>query len=106
MKESLTSEQNTWYAVVDRLPPTGVKVLGYWKNELGKGRRTCVEYIAPLTRDGSCVECDDDTWFDCDESGNSFVPEGWYEMVEGSDDYPYTDIPITHWSFLQEPPRD
>lgn len=102
----MTAPQQVWIHVTDRLPESGLKVLGYWKNELGKGRRTCVEYIAPQSLDASNIARDDtpDDWFDTDESGTSWVPEGWYERVEGDDEYPYTRIPVTHWTSLPESP--
>lgn len=95
-----------WIAVTDRLPESGVKVLGYWRNELGKSRRTCVEYVAPRTRtaDGFWDDTPDD-WFDVDESGTSWVPSDWYECVEGSDEYPYTPIPVERWHALPPSPE-
>lgn len=98
--------EDGWIPVERSQPRTGVKVLGYWKNELGKDRRTCVEYIAPRSIDAESICWDNtpDDWFDYDESGTSWVPSGWYERVEGSDEYPYTEIPVTHWRPLPAVP--
>ena len=103
----LCTDQQVWIPITESLPPSGLKVLGYWKNSLGKGRRTCVEYIAPRTLDAESMSWDDtpDDWFDCDESGTCWVPSGWYERVEGADEYPYTEIPVTHWTMLPEMPE-
>jgi hypothetical protein len=106
MTDSIPTDLQAWTSVADRLPESGIKVLGYWKNELGNGRRTCVEYVAPRARsaDGFWEDTPDD-WFDTDEAGNSWVPSGWYERVEGIDDYPYTEIAVTHWVTLPEMPE-
>lgn len=102
----LRTDLGSWVPVTEALPKSGVKVLGFWKNALGKSRRTCVEYVAPRTRtaDGFWDDTPDD-WFDTDESGTAWVPSDWYECVEGADEYPYTPIPVTHWTTLPECPN-
>lgn len=105
MSKEALSEDRRWIPVTERLPTSGFKVLVFWKNELGKGRRTCAEYVAARSQDGDGFDLDTpDDWFDVDESGTSWIPEGWYETSETADDRRYIDIPVTHWQPLPEVP--
>lgn len=101
MSDTLSSDHSVWIPVSERLPESGVKVLGFWKNELGNGRRTCVEYVAPRTRAADDFwEDTPDDWFDMDASGQSWVPEGWYERTETQEQRVYYAITVTHWTPL------
>lgn len=87
------------------MPDSGKKVLVFFTNECGNGRRTCAEYIAPraVLADDMWEDTSDD-WFDIDEQGNSWVPTGWYETSETADERVYRQMPITHWMPLPEIP--
>jgi hypothetical protein len=99
-----TAEQR-WIPVAEQLPMSGFKVLAFWKNELGNGRRACAEWIEARSQSGE--NFDDNTpddWFDTDESGTSWIPEGWYETSETAEERRYIDIPVSHWMPLPEMP--
>jgi hypothetical protein len=105
MSEHIPAETLRWVPVTEVLPESGKKVLVAFKNDLGKGRRTCAEYIAPRTQTGDdFIDDTPDDWFDVDESGQSWVPEGWYETSETAEDRVYRSIPVTHWAPLLELP--
>lgn len=105
MSKEVITEDRRWIPVAERLPTSGFKVLVFWKNELGKGRRTCAEYVAARSQDADNFDLDTpDDWFDVDESGQSWIPEGWYETSETAEERRYIDIPVTHWLPLPEMP--
>ena len=95
-----------WISVEDRLPPPNTKVLAFYTNRLGKGRRVTAEWIAKFT-----VEASEDCWgddADYDEATDQYYsPEGWYERVDNWDELAYLFInegKVTHWTPLPAAP--
>lgn len=105
MTASLPAE--TWVLCSERMPPVGRKVLAFFKNELGRGRRVLARFVPART---DCADNYDywnnvdDDWFDTDESGTSWIPEGWYEESETQENCPMICCPVTHWMQLPEAP--
>lgn len=92
-----------WVSTTDRLPHSGTKVLVFFLNELGKGRTTTAHYAAKHTLEASHWE--DEAATDCDDDGQSWQPEGWWEeSVEGEYLHPLAHYDITHWMPLPERP--
>jgi hypothetical protein len=102
--------QPEWRAVREELPENEKKVIVYFKNECGHGRRTTAEYIREKT-----VLAEDylsDEWSDgfeeYDEEKDCYwTPSGWYEQQEITEVNFYLgkDI-ITHWMPLPSPPEN
>ena len=99
-----------WKDVREELPENAKKVIVYFKNEHGKGRRTTAEYIGSKT-----VLADvylDDEWSDdfaeYDEEKDCYwAPGGWYEQQEITEVNFYLgkDI-VTHWQPLPAAPKE
>lgn len=92
-----------WIKVSDRLPFPGVKVIAYYKNINGKGRRIRAEWVPKFS-----MEDDGEFQGDCDydEHGDAFWPEGWYETNEHEETSWRVDEEVTHWTQLPPPPAD
>lgn len=104
--DELLALRREWIPVTSRLPDNGVKVFAYFQNELGKGRRVLAHYARQWSTEAGC--CDDDTpddWYDVDESGTSFVPEGWYEECYTQESCRQISETITHWHALPSGPK-
>jgi len=98
-----------WISVKDQLPENEKKVIVYFKNELGKGRRTTAEYI--MAKTVLAEDYLDEEWSDSfpeyDEENDCYwTPEGWYEQQEITEVNWYLgkDI-VTHWMPLPTPPE-
>ena len=108
--EGLTIERDTlrtfaqWILVSERMPDTGKKVLAYYKNDNGLGRRVRAEWVKAKTvessRDSDCGEYDDDT-------DTFYDPEGWYEKIDNWCDYTGVLISheVTYWIPLPKGPE-
>lgn len=96
----------TWIKVEDQLPEPSIKVLATYVNGCGKRRRIIAIWVPKHTRQDSA---DDDFELDCDDDGELWWPEGWYEQIDNWGDY--SDITVnegevTHWMPLPAPPSD
>lgn len=89
--------QNEWVKVTpDTLPVHGRKVIAVLTTSYGKRRRIMAQYADANTIENS-------------EGGDEeYAPEGWYEMVESSDDPSCfsVDGEVTHWMPLPPLPTD
>jgi hypothetical protein len=97
-----------WIACSDRLPPHGRKVIAYFRNELGNGRTVFARHIEKFKDRADNYDCDADVpedFFDTDESGTSWVPEGWYEETETHEQCLKLHNAITHWRPLPAMPE-
>lgn len=96
---------DSWISCDERLPENGVKVLAYFKNQLGNGRRVLAHYTRQwaMVAEGFDDDMSDD-WYDTDESGTSYIPEGWYEECYTQDACRQLDDEITHWHMLPKGP--
>ena len=98
-----------WHNVNDCLPKDLKKVLAFYYNSHGNGRRIMAVYIPPVTVDAANFysEYADDYEYDTlNGDAVEYVKAGWFESVENSDEYGYlpVDGKITHWAFLPEEP--
>lgn len=96
-----------WVLCSERMPEAGRKVFAFYKNELGNGRRVMAHFTPARTdcADNYDYQDWDEEWLDTDESGTSWVPEGWYEDSETQENCPRISDPITHWMPLPEMPN-
>lgn len=91
------------WQTIESAPKDGKAVLVFYKNELGNGRTVKANFVKQFT-DESC----DDDWYETDEEGNCFTPEGWYEIIDNWNDYSAVHINYepTHWTPLPNPPTE
>lgn len=93
-----------WISVKDRLPESGVRVLFYCRNELGKGRTTLGIYAARFAVES---KPNNDLFDRSEQAGDKdsphFLMEGWYEEPYESEYYYPTRPDVTHWSPIQPP---
>lgn len=93
-----------WVSVTDRLPPSGMPVIAFYRNSASVNRRIRAEYVAKHTREQS----DDDLASEYDEETDTFYwPAGWYELVNNWDDYAsiwVVEGEITHWHAMPAAP--
>jgi hypothetical protein len=97
-----------WIACSDRMPTHGLKVMAYFRNKLGKGRTVFANHIEKFKERADNYEIDPDTpddWFDTDESGESYIPEGWYENSETHEQELAITDEILFWRPLLSPPE-
>ncbi len=92
-----------WIPVSERLPKPGVKVIVFYFNSHGLGRRTFAHHAPRHTI--SAAHWDEDVEVDETEDG-SFEPEGWWETPVEGEFLSFISDPVTHWMFLPEPPND
>lgn len=92
-----------WISVKDRLPGTGVKVIAYFINELGKDRRI-MAFHCPIFTIEAEADCECDEY--CEANDTYYLKPGWYEQNEFDDFYYSVVATVTHWMPLPEPPMD
>jgi hypothetical protein len=105
-----THPESPWIPVVQRMPEPGCKVLAFFKNELGNGRRVLAHFTPARTERADDFDYNEwdapEDWFDMDESGTSWIPEGWYEDSETQETCPKLHNPVTHWALLPDSPDE
>lgn len=92
-----------WTEVSKELPKSGNYVLAVMPSYEGKPTVIRAMYAAKFTLEAG---------FDADEAGcdwhegegTYYAPEGWFEVTERDDDYPYLGNRVTHWMPLPKPP--
>jgi hypothetical protein len=94
-----------WIAVSERLPEPGVSVLLCIESRMsGKRKVIRADYAAPNTLELGC----DQDWFEgCtedEETGETFVPEGWYEHNEFDEVQWHVCDPVIAWQPLPAAP--
>jgi hypothetical protein len=97
-----------WVPVTNSLPTHGRKVIAYYLNDLGKGRTVFAKHIEKFKdcADDYDIDADvDEDWFDMDESGTSWVPEGWYEETETHEQCLKLSNEVTHWRPMPKAPE-
>jgi hypothetical protein len=92
-----------WRRVEDEMPKSGVPVLAYLVNRLGKGRCIRASYAATKTLELSYDSDDEDGVYD-EETDTYYCSEGWYESNEYEAIHWKVDG-VTHWMPLPEGPR-
>lgn len=96
-----------WVPVSEQMPDSGKKVIAFYRNEQGKGRRIFAEYMAPFSRE--MVDFDSDTLEPAyrEDDDTAYWPEGWYETVENWDDVTHLVVndPVTHWMEIPVEPE-
>lgn len=95
-------EPVAWIPVSERLPKLEVRVIAYYKNDLGKDRRIRAFYAPKFSmRDVENYEGD----ADYNETEDEYYwPEGWYECNEHEETNWRVDGEITHWMPLPSAP--
>lgn len=88
-----------WIKVTHRLPESGVPVLAFVTNELGRTRRIRAQWCAKFTE-----ESDGDDAEYCEEKDTYYSPEGWYESNEYDEVNWFVHDPVSHWMPLPEGP--
>ena len=93
--------ERQWNSVEDRLPETGQPVLAFYRNQIGKGRRICAEYLAPKSRVADQLSDPDTESVEYDEeAGEYYWLPGWYERIDNWEEYSHltvTEGDISHW---------
>ena len=92
-----------WKEVKHALP-TSIPVLAYGKNSHNKGRTIKAMWI-PKFHSADIGDYDGDTDYD-EDTDTYYWPEGWYEWNLSDDtNYFVSEIEITHWMKMPEPPQ-
>lgn len=95
---------NNWIKVKDELPPTGKEVIAYYKNSDGEQKIIRAFYAPRFTiEDNNNNEYEGAEY--CEEKGEYFLIEGWYESNEHEDVHWFVDEEVTHWMHMPSPPR-
>lgn len=96
----------SWTSVEDFRPKSGKKVIGYYKNDLGKGRKIMAYFFEPMTEIVT-EDIEDDDDFDWKEDlSEAFYKPGWYEGIENLEDFSFVSAPdMTHWMRLPTSPE-
>ena len=88
---------------IDAKAKSGNSVLIHYTTSYGRSRIIKAFYAAQYT-----LECDEDYAEYCEEKHEYFAKEGWYEMIDNSDDYSF--VMVQHkpdfWQPLPKPPED
>ena len=100
-----------WNIVGHCLPAAMKKVIAFYRNSHGNGRRVMAVYIPPITVDVANFypEYVDDYASDkLEYEDTEYVKTGWFESIENHDECGYLPIDgkVTHWAFLPEEPED
>lgn len=85
--------------------PSGLPVLVYYLNQLGKGRSVKAMYADRFAIES---QCDDEYVEYSEEADEYYMPEGWYECIDNWDEYSFVSITEgtpTHWMPIPEPPK-
>jgi len=94
---------NQWIEITDdNMPPKGIPVIAFGKNDNGKNRTLRAMWIPK-----NFQEDDGDFSGDADyneEKDAYYWPEGFYEWNEYEDTHWFVSHKITHWMPLPEPP--
>jgi hypothetical protein len=103
MADAADTIEQPWISAAT-LPPHGVPVLAYYRNELGKSRVVRATYYGPMELE-QADECGGPGDYD-EKSDEYYAPEGWYETNEHEETYWRVDETVTHWMRLPDPPCD
>lgn len=81
--------------------PKGIQVLIFYRNCHGKGRTIKAHYINKFTEESF------EDFAECNDNGDYFTPEGWYEDIDNWDEYSHVKVNYypTHWMSLPKPPE-
>jgi hypothetical protein len=94
-----------WIRADEEMPPALKDVQIYQRYGLtGAGFQLVGKWIPAFTEEDQA----DGDWFDYDDDGNTWMPEGWYENQYNWNEYAAIHIPpasVTHWHYLEEPPQ-
>ena len=107
MEKTAEKKEISWNSVDDCLPAALKKVIAFYRNSHGKGRRVMAVYIPPVTVDAANFysEYVDDYEYDTLNGDEvEYVKAGWFESVENHDEYGYLTIDdrVTYWRFLAD----
>jgi len=87
------------------LPTPGMKVIATYVNDLGNRRTIMAKWVAAKTVEAFSL---DDEFGEYDEATDTtYVPQGWYEIINNWDDCPLVAVhegAITHWMPLPASP--
>jgi hypothetical protein len=90
-----------WVPTGERLPKPGVKVIVFYFNSRGLGRRTLAHHAPKYTIQAE--HWDEDAEVDENEEG-CFEPEGWWETPAEGEFLSFISDEVTHWMFIPPPP--
>lgn len=96
---------NKWFPI--NTAPKNRPVLVHYKNTHGVDKVIKAKYIPKLTEEFYGDEYEDNDYFD-EDRGVWYLPEGWYEMIDNSDEFCYWVLDRHHkpdfWMNLPKPP--
>jgi len=96
--------REAWRSVTDSLPKPGADVIAGYRDTAGW---RCVRAVYAAARSVVCTcERDGDCLCEMDDTGESWWPEGWYEIADNAYDVNTWRIrgTVTHWMPLPQAP--
>ena len=105
-KEALMEERVNGWRLIESAPKSKYVTVSAL-SRLNKRRTIQAYYIEKFTHE---YWGDDDDGYDCDEvTGAGYLREGWYEVRWTDDEYHWwrigSDLTLTHWMPLPQPPK-
>lgn len=90
-----------WIPVEERMPPSGMNVLAFFRNSYDKGRTIRAFWAAPHSMEAS----EEDNCGAVEETDDGdFLRSGWYESNENDEISYGVSERVTHWMPLPAPP--
>lgn len=103
----LAPQEEEWRSVTDSLPKPGTGVMASYRDTAGRWLSVRAMYAAARSVACTC-DIDGDCLCEVDDTGESWWPEGWYEIADVDGDVSAWRIEgtVTHWMPLPTPPDE
>ena len=96
-----------WISVDQQMPEPGKKVIAYYKNRAGKGRRIIAHYLPRYFAESDAEADSYDEYHE--ETDTYYYHEGWWEQVDNWGDFSCIYVnegEVIKWMPLPEPPKE